>query len=57
MSLLFGKTIVKKVLNKNLKTKPLELSASLFSVSNDGIATLAFNKEIYAVKNLTAIDS
>jgi hypothetical protein len=57
MSSLFGRTIVKKLAKKNLKTKPLELSASLLSINNQGIATIAFNKDIYVVKNLTAIDS
>jgi len=37
--------------------KPLELSASLFSINNLGIATISFNKDIYVVKNLSAIDS
>jgi hypothetical protein len=34
----------------------LELSASLFSINNNGIATIEFNKDIYVVKNLSSID-
>ena len=57
MSSLFGRAIVKKTINKNLKTKPLQLGASISSITNEGIVTIAFNKDIYVIQNLTAIDS
>jgi hypothetical protein len=57
MSSLFGRAIVKKIYNKNLKTKPLQLGASISSITNEGIVTIAFNKDIYVIQNLTAIDS
>lgn len=57
MSSIFGKAIVKKIINKNLKTKPLQLAASISSITNEGIVTISFNKNIYVVKNLTVIDS
>jgi hypothetical protein len=57
MSSLFGRAIVKKIINKNLKTKPLQLAASISSITNEGIVTIAFNKDIYVIQNLTAIDS
>jgi membrane protein DedA with SNARE-associated domain len=57
MSYLFGRAIVKKIINKNLKTKPLQLAASISSITNEGIVTIAFNKDIYVIQNLTAIDS
>jgi hypothetical protein len=57
LSSIFGKAIVKKKINKKLKTKPLELSATLSSITNEGLATIVFNKDIYVIKNLTAIDS
>jgi hypothetical protein len=49
LSSIFGKAIVKKNINKNLKTKPLELSAILSSITNEGLATIVFNKDIYVI--------
>ena len=57
MSSLFGRAIVKKIINKNLKIKPLQLAASISSITNEGIVTIAFNKDIYVIQNLKAIDS
>ena len=57
MSSLFGRAIVKKIINKNLKIKPLQLVASISSITNEGIVTIAFNKDINVIQNLTAIDS
>lgn len=49
-------SVKKNPMNKNLKSKPIELTASL-SVTNAGIATIKFNKDVYAIANITAIDS
>ncbi len=57
MAALFGKSFVRKTPNKNKKTKPLELSVSLASISNEGIIIIAFNKDVYEIKNLSAINS
>ena len=35
----------------------MELTAILASISNTGIANIAFNKDIYEIKNLSAINS
>jgi hypothetical protein len=43
--------------NKNLKTKPIELAVILSSITNEGIATLKFNKDVYPIPNISAIDS
>lgn len=56
-SSLFGKVILKKTVNKNLKTKPLELNAMITSITKDGTVTIAFNKDVYVILNLTAIDT
>lgn len=47
--------VKKKPVNKNLKSKLIELTASL-SVNKEGIATITFNKEVYAIPNITSID-
>ncbi len=47
----------KKMAKKNLKKKPIELSASIASIKNSGIVTLAFNKDVFIIKNLTLINS
>ena len=57
MAALFGKSFVQKTVNKNLKTKNIQLGAFLASISNEGIATIAFNKDVYEIKNLSAINS
>ena len=57
MAALFGKSFVQTTVNKNLKTKKFQLDAFLASISNEGIATIAFNKDVYEIKNLSAIDS
>ncbi len=54
---LFVKSPLRKNLNKNLKTKPLELSATIASITNNGVFTIIFNKDIYEIKNLSAINS
>ncbi len=40
-----------------MKTKPIDLSASISSINNMGIVTIAFNKDVYVIKNLSAINS
>jgi hypothetical protein len=43
--------------NKGLKTNSIPLSVTLSSISNTGLATLTFNKDVYEIANLTSIDS
>jgi hypothetical protein len=36
--------------------KPIPLEARIKKISNEGLVTLAFNKDVYVIKNLSAID-
>ena len=36
--------------------KPIPLEARINKISNEGIVTLAFTKDVYVIKNLSAID-
>ena len=36
--------------------KPIPLEARINKISNEGLVTLAFTKDVYVIKNLSAID-
>ena len=51
-----NKTPNLKKTKRSSNYKPIPLEARISKISNEGLVTLAFNKDVFVVKNLSAID-